>query len=84
MFHSKLQWNAGERKWMGWERKRGKLEEFNRLLRGAQDTSFVVRTANDALLKSLRYVITLDSDTQLPRDVARKLVSQIVATGLPA
>ena len=63
---------------MGWERKRGKLEEFNRLLRGARDTSFVVRTADDALLKSIRYVITLDSDTQLPRDVARKLVGAAI------
>ena len=63
---------------MGWERKRGKLEEFNRLLRGAPDTSFVVRTADDALLKSIRYVITLDSDTQLPRDVARKLVGAAI------
>ena len=60
--------------WMGWERKRGKLEEFNRLLRGASDTSFIVRTADDTLLCTIRYVITLDSDTQLPRDVARKLV----------
>ncbi|HEV8169376.1 MAG TPA: hypothetical protein VGP59_08515, partial [Pyrinomonadaceae bacterium] len=74
LFHRRRQWNAGENKWMGWERKRGKLEEFNRLLRGAQDTSFLVRTAGDALLKNIRYVITLDSDTQLPRDVARKLV----------
>ncbi|HET9477902.1 MAG TPA: hypothetical protein VFO72_01070, partial [Pyrinomonadaceae bacterium] len=74
LFHRRRQWNAGENKWMGWERKRGKLEEFNRLLRGARDTSFVVRTADDALLRSIRYVITLDSDTQLPRDVARKLV----------
>src|SRR5688572_733201 len=74
LFHRRRQWNPGENKWMGWERKRGKLEEFNRLLRGARDTSFVVRTADDALLQSTRYVITLDSDTQLPRDVARKLV----------
>jgi cyclic beta-1,2-glucan synthetase len=74
LFHRLRQWNEGERKWMGWERKRGKLEEFNRLLRGAPDTSFVVRTADDALLRAIRYVITLDSDTQLPRDVARKLV----------
>ncbi len=74
LFHRRRQWNPGEQKWMGWERKRGKLEEFNRLLRGARDTSFVVRTADDALLKSIRYVITLDSDTQLPRDVARKLI----------
>src|SRR5262245_40203036 len=48
LFHRRRQWNEDERKWMGWERKRGKLEEFNRLLRGAPDTSFVVRTANDA------------------------------------
>ena len=74
LFHRRRLWNEGEKKWMGWERKRGKLEEFNRLLRGARDTSFVVRTADDALLQSIRYVITLDSDTQLPRDVARKLV----------
>jgi cyclic beta-1,2-glucan synthetase len=78
LFHRRRQWNEGERKWMGWERKRGKLEEFNRLLRGARDTSFVVRTADDALLRSIRYVITLDSDTQLPRDVARKLVGAAI------
>ncbi|HEU0253231.1 MAG TPA: protein ndvB, partial [Pyrinomonadaceae bacterium] len=78
LFHRRRLWNDGEKKWMGWERKRGKLEEFNRLLRGARDTSFVVRTADDALLRSIRYVITLDSDTQLPRDVARRLVGAAI------
>ncbi|HKG79582.1 MAG TPA: hypothetical protein VKA78_09185, partial [Pyrinomonadaceae bacterium] len=78
LFHRRRQWNTSENKWMGWERKRGKLEEFNRLLRGATDTSFVVRTAGDALLRSIRYVITLDSDTQLPRDVARRLVGAAI------
>src|SRR5690349_4601365 len=78
LLHRHRLWNPGEEKWMGWERKRGKLEEFNRLLRGANDTSFVVRTANDELLKAIRYVITLDSDTQLPRDVARKLVGAAI------
>src|SRR5689334_22159574 len=78
LFHRRRLWNPGENRWMGWERKRGKLEEFNRLLRGAPNTSFVVRTANDELLKSIRYVITLDSDTQLPRDVARKLVGAAI------
>ncbi|HEU4510269.1 MAG TPA: glucoamylase family protein [Pyrinomonadaceae bacterium] len=78
LFHRRRQWNPGENKWMGWERKRGKLEEFNRLLRGARDTSFVVRTADDAVLNRIRYVITLDSDTQLPRDVARKLVGAAI------
>lgn len=74
LFHRRRMWNSSEDRWMGWERKRGKLQEFNRLLRGARDTSFIVRTADDALLSQIRYVITLDSDTQLPRDVARKLV----------
>jgi cyclic beta-1,2-glucan synthetase len=77
-FHRRRQWNSGEDRWMGWERKRGKLEEFNRLLRGARDTSFVVKTSDDELLARIRYVITLDSDTQLPRDAARKLVGAAV------
>src|SRR6266851_146610 len=78
LFHRRRVWNPGEDRWMGWERKRGKLQEFNRLLRGARDTSFIVRTADEALLSQIRYVITLDSDTQLPRDVARKLIGAAV------
>ncbi len=74
LFHRARQWNEGERAWMGWERKRGKLEELNRLLRGATDTSFDVKVGATAILRSVRYVITLDSDTRLPRDGARKLV----------
>ena len=74
LFHRRRQWSAGEEKWIGWERKRGKLHEFNRMLRGARDTSFIVATANAALLSQIRYVITLDSDTQLPRDAARRLI----------
>ena len=78
LFHRSRLWNPSEDKWMGWERKRGKLEEFNRLLRGARDTSFILQTANETLLNRIRYVITLDSDTQLPRDVARKLVGAAI------
>ncbi len=74
LFHRARRWNPSEGKWMGWERKRGKLEEFNRLLRGATDTSYVVQTAPATLLGEIRYVITLDSDTQLPRNAARRLV----------
>src|SRR4030095_2347675 len=73
-FHRRRKLNPREAKWMGWERKRGKLHEFNRLLRGSKDTSFMVGTADAALLSKVRYVITLDSDTDLPRDVGRKLV----------
>ncbi|MFN0121480.1 MAG: hypothetical protein ACKV2V_13385, partial [Blastocatellia bacterium] len=77
LFHRRRQWNEAEGKWIAWERKRGKLEEFNRLLRGADDTSFTVVPAEAAWLASVRYVITLDSDTQLPRDTARRLVATI-------
>jgi len=76
-FHRERRWNAGEQRWMGWERKRGKLAEFNRLLRGASDTSFVVCHGDRTLLPSVRYVITLDSDTQLPMDEARRLVGTL-------
>ena len=74
IFHRARQWNAREGRWMGRERKRGKLEEFNRLLRGAADTGFVVQHGDLGVLPSVRYVITLDSDTQLPIDAARRLV----------
>ena len=62
LFHRVRQWNAGERSWIGWERKRGKLEEFNRLLRGARDTSFRVHVGDPDVLPSIRYCITLDSE----------------------
>ncbi|HVG38086.1 MAG TPA: hypothetical protein VM870_02295, partial [Pyrinomonadaceae bacterium] len=79
LFHRRRQWNASEEKWIGWERKRGKLHEFNRLLLGAptRETSFTIVTAEAEFLRTVRYVITLDSDTQLPRDSARKLIGTI-------
>ena len=77
LFHRARQWNAQEGLWMGWERKRGKIEEFNRLLRGATDTSFVVHVGDVSVLPSVRYCITLDSDTRLPRDAARQLIGII-------
>jgi len=77
LFHRERRWNARDRVWMGWERKRGKIEEFNRILRGATDTSFHAQVGSLELLPSIRYCLTLDSDTRLPRDVARKLVGII-------
>ncbi|MEZ4273285.1 MAG: glucoamylase family protein [Myxococcota bacterium] len=68
-------WNARDKVWMGWERKRGKLEEFNRFLGGAKDTSYKFHHGQRANLEGIRFVITLDSDTELPRDAARRLVS---------
>ena len=77
LFHRRRQWNEGEGRWMGWERKRGKIEEFNRLLRGATDTSFVVQAGDQSILAEVRYCITLDRDTRLPRDAARQLIGVI-------
>jgi cyclic beta-1,2-glucan synthetase len=74
LLHRRRLLNSAEARYMGWERKRGKLEELNRLLRGATDTSFAVVTASRELLASVRYVITLDTDTELPREVARRLI----------
>jgi cyclic beta-1,2-glucan glucanotransferase len=76
-FHRMRQWNPGEGMWIGWERKRGKIEEFNRLLRGATDTSFRVQVGDLSILPGVRYCITLDSDTRLPRNAAKKLIGVI-------
>ena len=77
LFHRERRWNTQERAWMGWERKRGKIEEFNRLLRGAADTSFTTQVGELGILQSVRYCITLDTDTRLPRDVAKTLIGII-------
>ncbi len=77
LFHRDRQWNVRERAWIGWERKRGKIEEFNRLLRGATDTSFSTQIGQVDVLPSIRYCITLDSDTRLPRDAAKRLIGII-------
>lgn len=72
-------WNKSENCYMGWERKRGKLEEFNNLLNGMEQdaTSFSVMLCDKELLTTFRYVITLDADTNLIRDNASKLVGLI-------
>ncbi|MBV6303560.1 phosphorylase [Candidimonas humi] len=75
LYHRRRLWNAAQGKWLSWERKRGKLHEFNRLLRGAVDTSFLTQSDKPAWApRGVRYVITLDSDTRLPIGAVRKLV----------
>ena len=75
LFHRRRNWNESQQKWIGWERKRGKLHELNRLLRGDTDTTFL-RIGGPPLLApaGVRYVITLDADTRLPRGAAARLV----------
>jgi cellobiose phosphorylase len=74
LFHRPRKWNRQEQAWMGYERKRGKLAELNALLRGGADDGFSLIVGDTGALSNVRYVITLDTDTDLPRDSARQLV----------
>lgn len=74
LLHRARRWNPKQRKWMGYERKRGKLNDLNRLLLGHGNWFNTI--VGDVLhLLEIRYVITLDTDTQLPRDTAAKMVA---------
>jgi cyclic beta-1,2-glucan synthetase len=76
LLHRHPVYNPRERLWMGWERKRGKLMDLNNLLRGQFD-SFPVKVGDLSILSSARFVITLDSDTELPRGSARRMVGTL-------
>lgn len=77
LFHRKRLWSETENKWLGWERKRGKLEEFNHFLRGKTDTTFTIATLDQNERARIKNVITLDSDTKLPPGTVRKLAAII-------
>src|SRR4029079_11465390 len=77
LLHRRRVFNPGEGRWMGWERKRGKLHELNRLLRGATDTTFLELGEGAAPPRGIRYVITLDADTRLPVGAARALIGTL-------
>ncbi len=74
MFHRPRRWNEREKCWMGYERKRGKLAEFNALLIRGNSDRFSMIVGDFKLLPTVRYVITLDTDTQMPREVAQKMI----------
>jgi cyclic beta-1,2-glucan synthetase len=74
LFHRPRRWNSQEKLWMGYERKRGKLADLNWLLRGGPRDNFLLIIGDIELLASVKYIITLDTDTQLPRNCARQLV----------
>ena len=76
LLHRHRVYNPRERLWMGWERKRGKLMDLNNLMRGQFD-SFPVKVGNLSILRDVRFVITLDSDTELPRGTARRMVGAL-------
>src|SRR5215471_13602086 len=74
--HRHRVYNPREKGWMGWERKRGKLLDLNQLLRGRFD-SFPVKVGELPLLRTVRFVITLDSDTELPRGSAHRMIGAL-------
>jgi cyclic beta-1,2-glucan synthetase len=77
LMHRPRRWNESERKWMGYERKRGKLADLNDLLRGEGRAAFSNIIGDLDQLLTVKYVISLDSDTVLPRDAAAKMVATI-------
>ncbi|MCX6538495.1 MAG: cyclic beta 1-2 glucan synthetase [Acidobacteria bacterium] len=78
LFHRPRRWNPEERVWMGYERKRGKLGDLNALLRGRSNGRFSRVVGDIGILQQVKYVITLDADTLLPRDAARLLVGAMM------
>ena len=75
LFHRRRTWNESEGRWMGWERKRGKLHELNGLLRGATTTTFIGTDRPASTPPTgVRYVLTLDSDTRLGMGSVTRLV----------
>lgn len=79
LFHRERTWSDSEQKFIGWERKRGKLEELNRLIDGTRpkDAERLVYLGEPDQLADVRFVITLDSDTQLPHGTARRMIETL-------
>ncbi|WP_339077332.1 glucoamylase family protein [Acetobacter sp. AC2005] len=76
LLHRHRVWSESEGVWMGWERKRGKLHELNRLLRGATDTTFLAECCQN-IPQAVKYIVTLDADTRLPLETVKKLVGKL-------
>ncbi|MBI3015492.1 MAG: glycosyl transferase, partial [Candidatus Tectomicrobia bacterium] len=79
LFHRNRTWSESEQKYIGWERKRGKLEELNRLIDGTrpEDAGRLVFVGDPDHLSNVRFIITLDSDTQLPHGTARRMIETL-------
>ncbi len=77
LFHRPRKWNQSENVWMGYERKRGKLSDLNALLRGTAKDYFSLVIGDPSVFPKIKYVITLDADTQLPLSSAWKLIGTL-------
>ena len=77
LFYREREWNQAQNCWMGRERKRGKLEDFNALLIGEPESSYLMPVSDSSVFSTIKYVITLDADTEMPHESAAKLISVI-------
>ena len=77
LFHRKRQWNPKEDAWIGWERKRGKLSDFNRFLLEDYQESFDAVVGDVDFMGTVKFVVTVDADTVLPRDSAKSLIATL-------
>src|SRR5206468_11297620 len=79
LFHRGRMWSESEQRWIGWERKRGKLEQLNQFLIGepTPEQEGFLYAGDRAQLEGIRFVITLDADTQLLRDTARRMIETL-------
>src|SRR5437867_2873656 len=79
LFHRGRMWSESEQRWIGWERKRGKLEQLNQFLIGESTPELegFLHAGDRAQLEGIRFVITLDADTQLLRDTARRMIETL-------
>ncbi len=77
LLHRARRWNASEACWMGWERKRGKLEEFSALILGRLPTAFALQEGDLSALARARFVVTLDADTTAPPGAVHRLIGAL-------
>lgn len=77
VLHRRRQFNPSEGCWMGWERKRGKLEQFSRLVLGEQASGFDLHEGDAAALRQVRFVVTVDADTRLPQGAVARLAGAL-------
>ena len=77
LMHRARHFNASEGRWMAWERKRGKLEQFDRFALGLEEDAFPVREGDAAALRHVRFVVTVDADTVLPAGAVARLVGTL-------
>lgn len=77
VLHRPRKWNPSENVWMGWERKRGKLAEFNQFVLTGNGSPYILKVGKLSLLPEIQYVITLDADTSLPQGSAARLIATL-------